>query len=71
MECEECERLSVERQYRKRIYELAKLKMDAAFESGDREQFMNLKSAASAAKIELGIADAEILQHKDKHALVN
>jgi hypothetical protein len=71
MDCPECERLRVERERWKRAYELANLNLTAAATSADRGQFMILKTLADEAKLDLDLVDAEIAQHRDRHAVPN
>ena len=67
MDCLECERLGIMRESRRRIWELATLRLNAAATSGDSAQFMRLKTLADEAKLDLELADAEIAQHQARH----
>ena len=58
--CIECERLRVERELRKRAYQLANLNLSAAATSADRGRFMILKTLADEAKVDLDRANADI-----------
>ena len=70
MDCPECERLRIERDTRKRIYELASRKLDAAAARGDSDSghYIRLNTLTAEARLDLDQLDAELAKHQGRHS---
>ena len=70
MQCAECQRLRTERELRRLDYNLAVSRARAAYPAGS-EEYMSLRARANEAKIDLDLAETELMQHQDRHAVPN
>jgi hypothetical protein len=69
MECPECHRLQIEREYRQLVYTTAALRMKAVETDWDTTEYVKLRAEAVEAELDLKLVDAEIAQHQDRHAV--
>lgn len=71
VKCTECDRLRIERENKKSLYELAIRNLHAAAPRTPLEQYTRLKKLADEAKRDLDLVNAEITQHQSrtKHAV--
>lgn len=69
MDCAECARLESKRENRKRLYDLANLRLSAAAASGNRAASGTFKILADNAKADIYLLDTEIARHQSAHAL--
>ena len=67
MKCTQCERLRADHKRLEQTYRLASLNMSAAATNTDQGQFMLLKTLADEARIDLELAESEMMQHRDRH----
>ncbi len=69
--CAECECLLLRRDTLRRAYEGALAKLSVARSSTSADAYMKLRRATQEARIELNLAETELMQHQDQHALAN